>query len=90
MLRHFTMDGYPFGGHHAATIARTIREVLGAAGEPATMPDDRPGAVQGADLALVLQWAEAWDRMRSHPPTPAARSTERTRAPGAEPRSRRP
>ena len=64
-LRHFSMDGYPFGGHHATTIGRTIREVLGAAGEPATMPDDHPGAVQGADLALVLAWADAWDRMHN-------------------------
>lgn len=72
-LRHFAMDGYPFGGHHAATMARTIREVLGVAGEPATMPDDHPGAVQGADLALVLAWADAWDRMHSHS-APAAGS----------------
>ncbi|MCC6968679.1 MAG: hypothetical protein IT434_00515 [Phycisphaerales bacterium] len=61
-LRHFTMDRYPFGGHHADQISSTIREVLGADGQPATMPKDRPGAVQGDELRIVLDWAEAFDR----------------------------
>ena len=61
-LRHFTMDQYPFGGHHADQISSTIREVLGANGRPATMPKDRPGAVQGDELRIVLDWAEAFDR----------------------------
>lgn len=61
-LRHFTMDGYPFGGHHAAQISATIREVLGASGQPATMPKDRPGAVQSEELRAILDWADAFDR----------------------------
>lgn len=65
-LRHFRMDSYPLGGHHAAKIAATIRGVLGASGKPATMPSDRPGIVQGEELRLILEWAEAFDR--AHPP----------------------
>jgi mono/diheme cytochrome c family protein len=61
-LRHFTMDRYPFGGHHADQVSSTIREVLGASGQPATMPKDRPGAVQGNDLRAILDWADAFDR----------------------------
>lgn len=61
-LRHFTMDRYPFGGHHADQISSTIREVLGASRQPATMPKDRPGAVQGDDLRAILDWADAFDR----------------------------
>lgn len=61
-LRHFTMDRYPFGGHHADQISSTIRDVLGADGQPATMPKDRPGAVQGDDLRAILDWADAFDR----------------------------
>lgn len=60
-LQRFTMDQYPFGGHHASEIASSIREVLGAGGEEPTMPRDIPGAVQGEELALVLAWAEAFD-----------------------------
>lgn len=61
-LPHFDMDSYPFGGHHATEMAATIREVLGATGEDATMPKDNPGVVQGDDLALVLAWADAFER----------------------------
>lgn len=61
-LRHLTMDRYPFGGHHADQISSTIREVLGADGQPATMPKDRPGAVRGDDLRIILEWAEAFER----------------------------
>ena len=61
-LRHFTMDGYPFGGHHAAQISSTIREVLGASGQPATMPKDRPGVIQAKELRAILDWADAFDR----------------------------
>ena len=68
-LRHFSMDRYPFGGHHTATMGPTIREVLGAAGEAATMPADQPGAVRGDDLARVLAWADAWERARGAVPT---------------------
>jgi mono/diheme cytochrome c family protein len=61
-LRHFSMDGYPFGGHHAGQISGTIREVLGASGKPVTMPKDRPGAVQAEELRAILDWADAFDR----------------------------
>lgn len=61
-LRHFTMDRYPFGGHHADQVSSTIREVLGASGQPPTMPKDRPGAIQGDDLRAILNWADAFDR----------------------------
>jgi hypothetical protein len=61
-LSHFSMDGYPFGGHHARQVTHTIRRVLGASGSKATMPRDQPGAVRGEDLLLILAWAEAHDR----------------------------
>lgn len=66
-LKHFSMDAYPFGGHHAAEMTATIRKVLGASGAPPTMPRDRPGAVTGEDLALVLAWADAADRSAPAP-----------------------
>ena len=61
-LRHLNMDSYPFGGHHAGEMGATIREVLGAAGERATMPRDDPGAVRGEELALIVAWTRAFDR----------------------------
>lgn len=61
-LLHFTMDRYPFAGHHADQISSTIRDVLGANGQPATMPKDRPGVVQGDELRIILDWANAFDR----------------------------
>lgn len=64
-LSHFTMDAYPFGGHHTATMSATIREVLGATGSAPTMPRDKPGAVKGEELKLVLAWADAYDRAHS-------------------------
>ncbi len=61
---HFDMSRYPFGGHHASTITATIRRVLGATGQRATMPPSRSSTpvVQGAELQLVLAWADAVDR----------------------------
>jgi mono/diheme cytochrome c family protein len=64
-VAHFAMDRYPFGGHHAGEITSTIREVLGASGQPASMPQDRPGAVQGDELRAILDWADAFDRARA-------------------------
>ncbi|MDX2054505.1 MAG: hypothetical protein SFV15_19040 [Polyangiaceae bacterium] len=58
-LNHFSMDTYPFGGHHAEEMAGTIRRVLGADGGKATMPPDHPGAVEGDELKLILDWAAA-------------------------------
>jgi mono/diheme cytochrome c family protein len=60
-LPHFNIDGYPFTGHHAGSIGAEVREVLGATGEAATMPADRPGAVQGAELDAILEWTRAFD-----------------------------
>lgn len=59
-LGHFDMTAYPLGGHHAATIGHEILEVLGQTGEKATMPDNKPGSVTGADLAALTIWAQAW------------------------------
>ena len=61
-LEHFSMDSYPFGGHHASEITATTREVLGQSGSKPTMPKDRPGSVQGEELKHVLAWADAFDR----------------------------
>jgi hypothetical protein len=60
------IDSYPFGGHHASVVAGAVRDVLGAAGKRPTMPKDSPGAVRGADLQAILDWADAFDR--AHPP----------------------
>jgi hypothetical protein len=60
-LGHFSMDSYPFAGHHAHEMGETVRKVLGATGARPTMPKDSPGAVAGEALALVLAWADAWD-----------------------------
>jgi mono/diheme cytochrome c family protein len=66
--RHFDMDVYPFGGHHAAEMSKSLRRVLGATGGKPTMPRDDPGAVRGAELELVLALADAFDRAhRSEP-----------------------
>ena len=60
-LDHFTMDTYPPGGHHTATIGYTIRDVLGISGKKPTMPYDKPGSVQGDDLAKIKAWTDAWE-----------------------------
>jgi len=60
-LGHFTMDAYPFGGHHAGELGATIREVLGVDGGKPTMPKDDPGAVEGQELELVVAWSRAYD-----------------------------
>ena len=65
-IEHFAMSGYPFGGHHAPVIGREVREVLGQTGEKPTMPKDRPGAVQGDELKLMLAWADAFDAAHPH------------------------
>ncbi len=66
-LAHLSMDGYPFGGHHADQAGAVVRKVLGESGGKATMPSDDPGAVTGEDLARILAWAQAYDAAR--PPT---------------------
>ena len=62
-MHHLNMDTYPFTGPHAATAGRTIRDAI--TGPEASMPKDKPGSLQGSDLALVLQWADAFDH--GHP-----------------------
>mgnify|MGYP000996596683 CR=1 FL=1 len=59
-LSHFDMSTYPLQGHHASTIGETIAAVLGQNSKPATMPKDKRGTVQGADLALIMTWTTAW------------------------------
>jgi mono/diheme cytochrome c family protein len=61
-LHHFSMEAYPFRGHHAHQMGDTIRAVLGADGGEPTMPDDDPGALSDEELEVVLAWAEAFDR----------------------------
>ncbi|MBA3540253.1 MAG: hypothetical protein H0T79_11550 [Deltaproteobacteria bacterium] len=60
-LEHFDMTTYPFGGHHAMELAKEIREVLAIGGGKPTMPKNNPGAVKGAELALIAAWADAFD-----------------------------
>lgn len=60
-LDHFNLDTYPPGGHHTGTIGFTIRDVLGISGKKATMPFDKPGSVQGEDLAKIKSWTDAWE-----------------------------
>jgi mono/diheme cytochrome c family protein len=60
-LEHFNMTKYPFGGHHAGEVAASIRKSLGLTGGKATMPKNKPGLVQGDDLAAIAAWADAFD-----------------------------
>lgn len=59
---HLDMTSYPFGGHHAGEAGDAVRNALGAGPkkERITMPSDDPGAVTGADLKLLLAWADAF------------------------------
>jgi mono/diheme cytochrome c family protein len=61
-LRHFNIDRYPFGGHHAGEMGETIREVLGVTGEEPTMPRGKPGSVKGDELDAIVAWSHAFDR----------------------------
>ena len=45
-----------------ATKVDKIRVVLGGADKPPTMPKDRPGEVKGDELALVMNWTDAYSR----------------------------
>jgi hypothetical protein len=70
-LDHFDMTTYPLGGHHTATIGITIRDVLGISGKKATMPFNKPGSVQGDELAKIKAWTDAWEAAENggaHPP----------------------
>lgn len=63
-LKHFSMDSYPFGGHHADEITATIRKVLGATGKRASMPPVGAPALPPEDRAVILAWADAVDAAR--------------------------
>lgn len=70
-LKHFDMTTYPLGGHHADKVAGSVRKVLGVGGKK-TMPKDDPGVVEGEELALILAWADAFDKAHAggaHPDT---------------------
>lgn len=62
ILKHFDMTSYPFGGEHADEMGKEIREVLAIGGGKATMPMDKPGSVEGDELALIAAWADAYDK----------------------------
>jgi hypothetical protein len=74
-LDHFSMDTYPFGGEHAKSIGNEIRVVLAIDGnKKASMPSDKPGAVNGDELAAIKAWTEAWQASGAagnHPAEPA-------------------
>ncbi len=72
-LEHFEMTSYPFGGHHADDVGAMVRASLGASGKKATMPKNAPGTVPQDELALMLAWADAFDRAKAagaHQPAP--------------------
>lgn len=75
-LKHFVMDTYPFGGHHAASMPATIRQVLGQSGKRATMPKDKPGVVSGDELKTILEWADAAEHAAATGPKPTDRHDE--------------
>lgn len=60
-LDNFDLDLYSLGEQHTATIGFTIRDVLGISGKKPTMPYDKPGSVQGDDLAAIKAWSDAWE-----------------------------
>lgn len=73
-LDHFNITTYPFGGHHVATMATTLRHVLGIDGAKPSMPYDNKGAVKGDDLAKIAAFADAWeaaDKGGAHEGNPA-------------------
>ena len=60
-LKHFETTTYPFGGHHAMEVGKNVRKVLAIGGGKPTMPKNKPGIVQGEELALFAAWADAFD-----------------------------
>lgn len=59
-LDHFNITSYPPAGHHSATIALTVRDVLGISGKTPKMPFGNVGVVQGDELAAIKAWTDAW------------------------------
>jgi hypothetical protein len=64
-ISHFSMAGYPFDGHHKHELGQAIRVAIGATDKPATMPQDDPGSIEGADREVILAWADAFDAAAS-------------------------
>lgn len=60
-LDNFNLDLYSLGEQHTATIGFTIRDVLGISGKKPTMPYDKPGSIQGDDLAAIKAWSDTWE-----------------------------
>ncbi|MBA3457041.1 MAG: cupredoxin domain-containing protein [Deltaproteobacteria bacterium] len=60
-LEHFEITTYPFKGHHAEEVGASVRKSLGIDGGKPTMPKNKPGIVQGAELAAIAGWAAAFD-----------------------------
>ena len=61
-IEHLDMSQYPFGGHHADEIGKSIRTSVGAAGKPATMPAGATDSLKGDDLKLIVAWCDAFDK----------------------------
>tara|TARA_R110002096_G_scaffold436100_2_gene667793 strand:+ start:45369 stop:46091 length:723 start_codon:yes stop_codon:yes gene_type:complete len=64
-VSHFSMAGYPFDGHHKTELGQSIRAAIGGTDKPATMPQDDPGSIEGADLDALLAWSDAFDAAAS-------------------------
>jgi hypothetical protein len=64
-VSHFSMAGYPFDGHHKTELGQSIRVAIGATDKPATMPQDDPGSIEGADREAILAWSDAFDAAAS-------------------------
>jgi len=64
-VSHFSMAGYPFDGHHKTKLGQSIRIAIGGTDKPATMPQDDPGSIEGADLDALLAWSDAFDAAAS-------------------------
>jgi hypothetical protein len=60
-VAHFSMATYPFDGHHRAELGESIRVAIGATDKAATMPQDDPGSIEGAELEALVAWADAFD-----------------------------
>ncbi|MBI1947633.1 MAG: hypothetical protein HYS27_18225 [Deltaproteobacteria bacterium] len=75
-LRHLDMTSYPFAGRHAAQAGAAVREAL--TGKKPSMPKGKPGSLTAEELALLLAWADAFDR---GPAAPSMKPAERADAP---------
>lgn len=60
-LEDFDMSSYPFDGKETDDIDDVISVTLGLRGTKATMPKNKPGSLNGEELQLIVDWAEAYD-----------------------------